>query len=46
MTSVAVFGRADLTDEQWAVLQPLLPVGEKPGRPPIWGKRQLIDGIR
>lgn len=46
MTSVAVFGRADLTDEQWAVLEPLLPVGEKPGRPPIWGKRQLIDGIR
>jgi transposase len=24
----------------------LLPVGIKPGRPPIWTKRQLIDGIR
>jgi transposase len=46
MTSAAVFGRADLTDEQWQILAPLLPVGEKPGRPPIWGKRQLIDGIR
>ncbi len=31
---------------QWAVLEPLLPVGEKPGRPPKWAKRQLIDGIR
>jgi hypothetical protein len=31
---------------QWAVLQPLLPVGRKSGRPPKWSKRQLIDGIR
>jgi transposase len=23
-----------------------LPVGKKPGRPPVWSKRQLIDGIR
>jgi transposase len=35
-----------LTDEQWAVLEPLLPQGKKPGRPPIWTRRQLIDGIR
>jgi transposase len=27
-------------------LEPLLPVGKKPGRPPKWTKRQLIDGIR
>ncbi|MCE7001901.1 IS5 family transposase [Kibdelosporangium philippinense] len=39
-------GRADLTDAQWAVLAVLLPVGRKPGRPPKWTKRQLIDGIR
>jgi transposase len=26
--------------------EPLLPVGRKPGRPPVWPKRQLIDGIR
>ena len=39
-------GRGDLTDEQWAWLEPLLPVGVKPGRPPVWSKRQLIDGIR
>ncbi|WP_425293481.1 IS5 family transposase [Micromonospora cremea] len=38
--------RFDLTDAQWTALTPLLPVGEKPGRPPKWSKRQLIDGIR
>lgn len=46
MASVAVTGRADLTDAQWAVLEPLLPIGRKPGRPPKWAKRQLINGIR
>ncbi len=40
-------GRADLTDAQWARLEPLLPRGgKKAGRPPKWTKRQLIDGIR
>lgn len=42
--------RHDLTDEQWAilasVLDELLPVGRKPGRPRRWTLRQLIDGIR
>jgi transposase len=37
---------ADLTDAQWTVLEPLPPVGKKPGRPPKWTRRQLIDGIR
>jgi transposase len=46
VASVAVAGRLDLTDAQWAVLEPLLPVGKKPGRPPKWTRRQLIDGIR
>ncbi|WP_405162543.1 IS5 family transposase [Nocardia sp. NBC_01499] len=46
MTSVSVAGRADLTDAQWARLEPLLPRGVKAGRPPKWTKRQLIDGIR
>ncbi|MFE1520205.1 IS5 family transposase [[Kitasatospora] papulosa] len=32
--------------EQWTVLETLLPKGEKPGRPPTWPRRQLIDGIR
>ncbi|WP_424883596.1 IS5 family transposase [Streptomyces sp. SLBN-8D4] len=35
-----------LTDGQWAVLEPLLFKGKKPGRPPIWSRRQLINGIR
>jgi transposase len=42
--------RHDLTDEQWTILAPLLeallPVGKKPGRPRRWTLRQLIDGIR
>ncbi|WP_446218210.1 IS5 family transposase [Micromonospora sp. IBHARD004] len=46
MTTIAVTRRFDLTDGQWAALEPLLPKGRKPGRPPKWSKRQLIDGIR
>jgi transposase len=46
VASVAVTRRFDLTDAQWAVLEPLLPRGKKPGRPPKWSKRQLVDGIR
>lgn len=46
MATIPVTRRFDLTDGQWAVLEPLLPVGMKPGRPPRWSKRQLIDGIR
>ncbi|WP_244942949.1 IS5 family transposase [Streptomyces inhibens] len=39
-------GHGDLTNGQWARLEPLLPQGIKPGRPPVWTRRQLIDGIR
>nr|WP_279588739.1 transposase [Actinophytocola oryzae] len=39
-------GRAALTDERWAMLEPLLPMSKRSGRPPMWTKRQLIDGIR
>ncbi|WAZ26829.1 transposase [Streptomyces cinnabarinus] len=38
--------RGDLTDDQWAVLELMLPKGKKPGRPPVWTRRQQIDGIR
>ncbi|MFK0193151.1 IS5 family transposase [Kitasatospora sp. NPDC090308] len=38
--------RGDLTAAQWAVLEPLLPQGVKPGRPPLRTKRQLINGTR
>jgi transposase len=44
--TLSVAGRHDLTDAQWAVLEPLLPVSKRPGRPPRWTRRQLIDGIR
>jgi transposase len=39
-------GRGDLTNGQWARLEPLLPRGIKPGRPQVWTRRQLIDGMR
>ncbi|MFF9914834.1 IS5 family transposase [Streptomyces sp. NPDC013457] len=39
-------GRGDLTNDQWARLEPLLPQGIKPGRPQVWTRRQLMDGIR
>jgi transposase len=42
---VPPYARGDLSNEQWAKLQPLLP-GRGPGRPPRWTKRQLVDGIR
>jgi transposase len=46
VATLPVTRRFDLTDAQWAALQPLLPKGKKPGRPPKWSRRQLIDGIR
>ena len=46
MDTLAMTRRHDLTDVQWAALEPSLPVPRRPGRPPIWTKRQLIDGIR
>ncbi|MEE1943132.1 transposase [Streptomyces sp. TRM 70361] len=35
-----------MTSGQWARLEPLLPRGIKPGRPPAWTRRQWVDGIR
>ncbi|NUP34699.1 MAG: IS5 family transposase [Streptomycetaceae bacterium] len=46
MATIAVTRRHDLTDAQWAVLEPLLPISVRAGRPSMWTKRQLIDGIR
>ena len=46
METIPAFTRHDLTDAQWAVLEALLPVGKKAGRPPVHAKRRLIDGIR
>jgi transposase len=44
--TLAVTRRFDLTDGQWAVLQPLLSASKRSGRPSLWSRRQLIDGIR
>ncbi|WP_165485455.1 transposase [Protofrankia symbiont of Coriaria ruscifolia] len=39
--------QGDLTNEQQAVLESLLPTEKKkPGRPSPWLKRQLTDDIR
>ncbi|MCW3820884.1 IS5 family transposase, partial [Micromonospora sp. DR5-3] len=46
MPRVAAARRHDLTDAQWAGLEPVLPVAPGRGRPPRWTKRQIIDGIR
>ena len=43
---LAVAERFDLTDGQWAGLEPLLPKPKRSGRPSLWTKRQLIDAIR
>lgn len=46
MDTVSVAGRHDLTDAQWTVLEPLLPAPKRSGRPSLFSKRQLIDGMR
>lgn len=46
MATLTVTRRFDLTDAEWAWLEPLLPAARRPGRPSKWTKRQLIDGIR
>jgi transposase len=39
-------GRHDLADDEWRVLEPLLLKGKKPGRPPKYPRRRLVDAIR
>lgn len=46
MASVSIGARKDLTDRQWQILEPLLPTGKRPGRPPRYSRRQLLDGVR
>ena len=35
----------DLTDEQWAKIEPLLPKRKATGRPPKYAKRELLNAI-
>ena len=46
MDTIAATRRFDLKDAQWAVLEPLLPQPKRSGRPSVWTRRQLIDGMR
>lgn len=35
---------SSLTDKEWEIVAPLLPQRKKT-RPPLWTKRQILDGI-
>ena len=35
---------SSLTDAEWKIIEPLLP-SKKHTRPPLWSKRQILDGI-
>ncbi len=36
---------SDLTDAEWAVVEPLLPPRPKRGRPPMWGYREIVEAL-
>src|SRR5215469_11083087 len=44
LSSATVFP-ARLTDEQWAILQPLVPAGKPGGRPAKYTRRAILDAI-
>ena len=46
MPTIDAASRHDLTDEQWTLLEPLLPASSRRGRPRRWPLRNLIDGVR
>ncbi|MEZ2339593.1 transposase [Microcoleus sp.] len=35
---------SDVTDKEWEIIEPLLPQKKKT-RPPVWTKRQILNGI-
>lgn len=35
---------SSLTDKEWEIIEPLLPQKQKT-RPPVWTKRQILDGV-
>jgi len=49
MSKDAIVGRrpypSDLTDEQWAALEPLLPATKRRGRPRTVNLREVVNGI-
>lgn len=36
---------SDISDQEWALLEPLLSRAERRGRPPKWSTRQVVDGV-
>ncbi len=36
---------SDLSDAEWAILEPLLSSPEKRGRPPKWPPRRVADAV-
>ena len=36
---------SDLTDAEWAVLEPLLPPRPRLGLPPVWDYRHIVDAM-
>ena len=46
MPTLLAAGRHDLADNEWNMLESLLPPGKRAGRPAKWSRRQLINGIR
>src|SRR5918997_2239912 len=36
---------SDLTDEQWAVLEPLIPAAKRGGRPRTANLREVVNGV-
>lgn len=37
---------SDLTDVEWAILEPLVPPALHGGRPARWSRREIVNGIR
>lgn len=46
MSTIDAASRHDLSDVQWAILEPLLPPAAPRGRPRRWAVRSLVDGVR
>ena len=35
----------DLSDEEWAIVEPYVPAPMKGGRPPKWSRREILNAI-
>ena len=46
MSTLDPTSRHDLSDAQWAMLEPLTPPAPRLGRPRRWPVRSLVDGVR